>query len=152
MCNACHLFILCIYHIYFTETTRHWQLAHALQRSQSMKPFMYRYNILHWFLIKSCLQFSKVYLVQVRLKAEVLCTPSSARLGFELMTSRSCLHTSCHWDACSNHLAISDFVPNWCWFMYLISVDNVYITMHIALFLPLTPPPLAVSLNMYSIT
>ena len=29
--------------------------------------------------------------------------------GFELTTSRSWQYTSCHWDACSNHSAISDF-------------------------------------------
>ena len=29
-------------------------------------------------------------------------------LGFRLMTSRSWQYISCHWDACSNHLAISD--------------------------------------------
>ena len=28
--------------------------------------------------------------------------------GFELMTSRSWQFISCHWDACSNHLAISE--------------------------------------------
>ena len=31
------------------------------------------------------------------------------RVGFELMTSRSWQYISCHWDACSNHLAISAF-------------------------------------------
>ena len=30
------------------------------------------------------------------------------RVGFELMTSRSLQYISCYWDACSNHLAISD--------------------------------------------
>ena len=29
--------------------------------------------------------------------------------GFELMTSRSWQYIPCHWDACSNHSAISDF-------------------------------------------
>ena len=48
-------------------------------------------------------------LIQVRLRTEVSSTPSSTQPGFELMTSRSWQYTSCHWDACSNHLAISDF-------------------------------------------
>ena len=39
---------------------------------------------------------------------EVLTAPSSTRLGFELMTSRSWQYISYHWEACSNHLAISD--------------------------------------------
>ena len=50
-----------------------------------------------------------IFLVQVRLRTEVLSTPSSTPPGFELMTSRSWQLISCHWDACSNHLAISDF-------------------------------------------
>ena len=44
-----------------------------------------------------------IFCLQVRLKAEVLCTPSSTRPRFKLVTSRSWQHTSCHWDACSNH-------------------------------------------------
>ena len=35
-------------------------------------------------------------------------TPSSTRPGFELLISRSWQYISCHWDACSNHSAISD--------------------------------------------
>ena len=42
-------------------------------------------------------------LIQVRLRTKVLSTPSSTRLGFEFMTSRSWQHFSCQWDACSNH-------------------------------------------------
>ena len=50
-------------------------------------------------------------LVQVQLRTEVLRTPSLTRLGFNLTTtSRSWQYISCHWDACSNHLAISDFL------------------------------------------
>ena len=45
-----------------------------------------------------------VFLVQVQLRTEVLRTPSSTPLRFELIASRSW-----HWDACSNHLAINDF-------------------------------------------
>ena len=45
----------------------------------------------------------------LRLKAEVLCTPNSTWLRFELMTSRSWEYFSCHWDTCSNHSAIRDF-------------------------------------------
>ena len=52
----------------------------------------------HYFMRK----FS-IFLVQVRLRTDIPCTPSSIRLGFELMTSRSWRYTSCHWDACSNH-------------------------------------------------
>ena len=47
--------------------------------------------------------------VQVRLRTEVLHTPSSTQVGFELMTSRSWQYISCHWDPWSNHSAISDF-------------------------------------------
>ena len=36
--------------------------------------------------------------------------PPTPRPGFELMNSRLWQYSSCHWDACSNHLAISDFV------------------------------------------
>ena len=47
------------------------------------------------------------------ISTEVLHTPSSTRLRFELMTSRYWQYASCHWDACSNHLAISDFPTAW---------------------------------------
>ena len=50
-----------------------------------------------------------------------ICTPSSTQPGFELMTSRSWEHISCHWDACSNHLAISDFTHT-----YFAWVKNCY--------------------------
>ena len=49
----------------------------------------------------------KVCLVQVRLGTE-LRTPSSTRVGIELMTSRSWQYISCHCDPYSNHLAISN--------------------------------------------
>ena len=52
-----------------------------------------------------------IFWVQVRLMTEVPPTPSSTRTGFELMTSRSWQCSSCHWDACSNHQAISDLIP-----------------------------------------
>ena len=52
----------------------------------------------------------RIFLAQVPLRAEVLRTPSSTWVGFELMTSRSWQYISCHWDACFNHLAISDFL------------------------------------------
>ena len=42
-------------------------------------------------------------------RTEVLYTPSSTRLGFKLMTSRSLQYISCHIEDCSNHSAISDF-------------------------------------------
>ena len=56
-----------------------------------------------------CLTGLQMFLVQVRLRAEVLRNPSSTRPRFELMTSRLWQYISCHWDACSNHSAISDF-------------------------------------------
>ena len=40
------------------------------------------------------------------------CTTHPTRPGFELITSRSWRYISCHWDACSNHLAISDWKPH----------------------------------------
>ena len=67
-----------------------------------------------------------IFLVQVRLTTEVLCNPSSTQSttwpGFELMTSRSWQHISCHWDACSNHSAISDFI-----FFHKIIFSDAYI-------------------------
>ena len=49
------------------------------------------------------------FLVQVRVRTEVLSTISSTQQEFKLMTSRSWQHIWCHWDACSNHSAFSDF-------------------------------------------
>ena len=40
---------------------------------------------------------------------EVLRTPGYIRSGFKVMTFRSWQYISCHWETCSNHLAISDF-------------------------------------------
>ena len=56
--------------------------------------------------------FYFIFLIQIRLRAEVQCTPSSTRPGFKLMTFRSLQYISCHWDTCSNHLVISDFSPS----------------------------------------
>ena len=53
------------------------------------------------------MKLKTMFLDQVRLRTEVLCIQSSTQPGFELMTSRSWQYISCHWDACSNHLAIS---------------------------------------------
>ena len=39
-----------------------------------------------------------ICLVQVWLRTEVPCSPSLARSGLELMTSRSWQYISCHWD------------------------------------------------------
>ena len=61
------------------------------------------------FKVCSCLPLPSILLVQVRLRTEVPSTQSSTQLGFELMTSRSWQYISCHWDACSNYSAISDF-------------------------------------------
>ena len=46
--------------------------------------------------------------VHVQLRTEILRTSSLTQSGFELMTSRSWQYIPCHWDACSNHSAISD--------------------------------------------
>ena len=54
----------------------------------------------------------KIFLVQVRLRTEVLRIPSSTRPGFEPMTFRSWQYIPCHWDACSNSSAVSQFVDN----------------------------------------
>ena len=81
-------------------------------------------RLMHWQLI--CL-------VQVRLRIEVLHTPSSTKLRFELMISRSWQYISCHWDACSNHVhsAISDFI---------LTGPGVSMGYHIAAFLNLKYP------------
>ena len=50
----------------------------------------------------------QILLVQVRLRTKVLLIPNSTRPGFELMTSKSWMYISCHWDTCSNHSVISD--------------------------------------------
>ena len=49
----------------------------------------------------------KVWLGQKYYTSQV--ASSLTRLGFKLMTSRSWQYISCHWDACSSGLAISDF-------------------------------------------
>ena len=61
-----------------------------------------------------------IVLVQVRFRTEVLRTQSSTWQGFELMASRSWQVISCHWDACSNHFAISDFYSQDCTIIWLI--------------------------------
>ena len=67
-------------------------------------------------IIHTCSIVGLIFWVQVRLRTEVLCTLSSTWQGFE-MTSRSWQYTSCHWDACSNYSAVSDFswieIENW---------------------------------------
>ena len=63
-----------------------------------------------------------IFWVLVRLWTEVLRTQSSTQLGFELVTSRSWQYISCHWDACSNLSAISDY--NWkydCTVQYIVA-------------------------------
>ena len=67
--------------------------------------------LMHWQLI---------FLVQVWLRTDVLCTPSSTWPGFEFMTSGSWQYISCRWDACSNHSAISDFYSHACTIICLI--------------------------------
>ena len=57
---------------------------------------------------KSAEQYCKVFLIE---GLSYICGSSmtyNRRPGFELMTSRSWQHISCHWDACSNHSAISE--------------------------------------------
>ena len=61
---------------------------------------------LHWLPIRYKTDYKIILLLdQVRLRTEVL----PDRPGFKLMTARSWQYLSCHWDARSNHLAISDF-------------------------------------------
>ena len=55
-----------------------------------------------------------LFLVLVQLRTQVLCTRSSTRLEFKLMTSISWQYISCHWDACSNNRAISDLKEIYC--------------------------------------
>ena len=69
---------------------------------------------------------SNIFLVQVRLRTEVLRTLSLTRLGFKLMTSRSWQYIPCHWDACSNHLAISDLIYRHIVEIMTLSYANVY--------------------------
>ena len=64
--------------------------------------FFHMYNF-------SAMLLRLLFLVQVRLRTEVLRTPNSTWLGFELLTSRSWQYIPCHWDACSNHSSINDF-------------------------------------------
>ena len=77
----------------------------------SIQTFIFRGDIYIQLYIShlATLQTTLVLLVQEQLRAEVLCTLNSTRLGFELMTSRSWQYISCHCDACSNHSAINDF-------------------------------------------
>ena len=55
-----------------------------------------------------------IFLVQVRLRTKVPHTRRTIRPGVELMTFRSWQYISCHWDACSNHSAVSDFHQSFC--------------------------------------
>ena len=72
------------------------------------KHFIYQcYQYMKAFCV--CKSIYNLFLFQVRLRTEVLCTPSSTQMDFEFMISRSWQYMSCHWDACSNHSAISDF-------------------------------------------
>ena len=65
--------------------------------------------------------------VQVRLRTEVLRTTSLTRPGFKLMTSRSWQYILCHWDTCSNHSAITDFLIHNSFFLpfesYIIAIS-----------------------------
>ena len=73
------------------------------------------YRLIKTFIVMT---INFICLVQVRLRTEVLRSSSSTRPGFELMTSRLWQYISCHWDACSNHLAISDFTKKTVFFLY----------------------------------
>ena len=69
-------------------------------------------------LVSTSVATDHIFLLQVRLRTEVPRTPSSTRLGFELMTSRSWQYSSCHWDACSNHSGmrgchVNDYLLYW---------------------------------------
>ena len=60
-------------------------------------------NALHgWSTFRWCSIVHIIFLVQVRLRTEVLCIPSLPWFEFELMTSRSWQHISFHWDDWSN--------------------------------------------------
>ena len=94
-----------------------WSSLLHLPRTSSLQ------SALVWFLL--FFQFSVsikssrvmelfIFLVQVRLRTEVIRTPSLTQSGFELMTSRSWQYIPCHWDACSNHSATSDFLQILC--------------------------------------
>ena len=76
-------------------------------------------------------------LVQVQLRTEGLCTPSSTQLGFELMTSRPWQYILCHWDACSNHLAISD-----CTLLWLFMFQSPVLSFSLWVVILRTPPHL----------
>ena len=54
----------------------------------------------HWLVELNVKQFTtlRIFLVQVRLRVEVLFTPRSTLRGFELMTSRWWEYHTCHWN------------------------------------------------------
>ena len=58
---------------------------------------------------------NKIFGFQCDLGQNYQAPQSSTRPGLELMTSRSWQHILCHWDTCSNHLAIS--VLFFCFFL-----------------------------------
>ena len=99
------------------STLRHWDACSNHLTISDLKNVLPHYLWgLRWFqmhrLSDRLMHWQLIFLVKVSLRTEVLSTPSSTRPGFEHMTSRSWQHTSCHWDARSNHLAISDFVKS----------------------------------------
>ena len=77
-----------------------------------------------WFYTKeiSCQSHAAVPLESVDIfdRSRLLRTPSLARPGFGLMTSRSWQYVSCHWDVCSNHLTIREFLKKKCTATYII--------------------------------
>ena len=58
--------------------------------------------------------FQDMFGLSTTYRRETPITPSSTWLGLDLMISRSWQYISCHWDACSNHLASSTLVY-WLW-------------------------------------
>ena len=61
--------------------------------------------------------FIPYFFGSLRLRTEVLSIPSSTRLGFELMTSKSWQSIPCHWGACSNY-------SNWYFLKYFLKYDR----------------------------
>ena len=64
-------------------------------------------SISSWNTFMKCTSFSLYFLFKYDLGQKYY-APRSIRPRFELMTSRSWQYIACHWDACFNHLAISD--------------------------------------------
>ena len=100
-CISCH----------WDACSDHSVISGLLKRRNLLPHYL---NDLRWFqmygLSYGLMRWQLIFLVQVWIRTEVLCNPSSTQQGFELMTSRSWQYLSCHRDACCNHSAISDLL------------------------------------------